>query len=191
MFVDLNPDSDKIIYSHFTCATDTENIRFVFAAVKDTILQHNLKEYNLVWERETKRERDTCSPHTAESTTHLTHLTHTHGNRADTPSLPLGTGSSCSPFSLPVFSSLPECRPPPVDSFIIHSSSNTRAGPLNRCLMTKSIRLLCRWAVGGLYLNETEVRTWRKHSMEAHVTVMKSGRHSRKTSPRITELTGC
>lgn len=49
MFVDLNPDSDKIIYSHFTCATDTENIRFVFAAVKDTILQLNLKEYNLVW----------------------------------------------------------------------------------------------------------------------------------------------
>ena len=48
MFVDLNPDSDKIIYSHFTCATDTENIRFVFADVKDTILQLNLKEYNLV-----------------------------------------------------------------------------------------------------------------------------------------------
>uniref|UniRef100_A0A2I3HWE2 Guanine nucleotide-binding protein subunit alpha n=1 Tax=Nomascus leucogenys TaxID=61853 RepID=A0A2I3HWE2_NOMLE len=48
MFVDLNPDSDKIIYSHFTCATDTENIRFVFAAVKDTIFQLNLKDYNLV-----------------------------------------------------------------------------------------------------------------------------------------------
>ncbi|KAL6427656.1 hypothetical protein ACFW04_008846 [Cataglyphis niger] len=48
MFVELNPDSEKIIYSHFTCATDTENIRFVFAAVKDTILQSNLKEYNLV-----------------------------------------------------------------------------------------------------------------------------------------------
>ncbi|XP_076764427.1 G protein alpha q subunit isoform X3 [Xylocopa sonorina] len=48
MFVDLNPDVEKIIYSHFTCATDTENIRFVFAAVKDTILQSNLKEYNLV-----------------------------------------------------------------------------------------------------------------------------------------------
>lgn len=47
-FVDLNPDSDKTIYSHFTCATDTENIRFVFAAVKDTILQLNLREYNLV-----------------------------------------------------------------------------------------------------------------------------------------------
>lgn len=48
MFVDLNPDTDKIIYSHFTCATDTENIRFVFHAVKDFILQLNLKEYNLV-----------------------------------------------------------------------------------------------------------------------------------------------
>ncbi|KAI0986024.1 hypothetical protein GJ496_010672 [Pomphorhynchus laevis] len=48
MYLDLNPDSDKIVYSHFTCATDTENIRFVFAAVKDTILQLNLKEYNLV-----------------------------------------------------------------------------------------------------------------------------------------------
>ena len=48
MFVDLNPDPDKIVYSHFTCATDTENIRFVFAAVRDTILQYNLKEYNLV-----------------------------------------------------------------------------------------------------------------------------------------------
>lgn len=48
MFVELNPDPQKIIYSHFTCATDTENIRFVFAAVKDTILQLNLAEYNLV-----------------------------------------------------------------------------------------------------------------------------------------------
>nr|BAB79199.1 G protein alpha subunit q class [Halocynthia roretzi] len=47
-FVELNPDADKIVYSHFTCATDTENIRFVFAAVKDTILQCNLREYNLV-----------------------------------------------------------------------------------------------------------------------------------------------
>lgn len=49
MFVELNPDPEKVIYSHITCATDTENIRFVFAAVKDTILQLNLKEYNLVW----------------------------------------------------------------------------------------------------------------------------------------------
>ena len=32
----------------FFFIADTENIRFVFAAVKDTILQLNLKEYNLV-----------------------------------------------------------------------------------------------------------------------------------------------
>ena len=48
MFCELNEDPDKYIYNHFTCATDTENIRFVFAAVKDTILQSNLREYNLV-----------------------------------------------------------------------------------------------------------------------------------------------
>ena len=33
---------------YFVKILDTENIRFVFAAVKDTILQLNLKEYNLV-----------------------------------------------------------------------------------------------------------------------------------------------
>ncbi|XP_012992254.2 guanine nucleotide-binding protein subunit alpha-14 isoform X1 [Esox lucius] len=48
MYQDQNPDKEKTLYSHFTCATDTENIRFVFAAVKDTILRHNLKEFNLV-----------------------------------------------------------------------------------------------------------------------------------------------
>lgn len=48
MFVTLNPDEKKIIYSHFTCATDTNNIRFVFRAVKDHILQGNLEVYNLV-----------------------------------------------------------------------------------------------------------------------------------------------
>uniref|UniRef100_A0A8D0E0E9 Guanine nucleotide-binding protein subunit alpha n=1 Tax=Salvator merianae TaxID=96440 RepID=A0A8D0E0E9_SALMN len=47
LYQDQNPDKEKTIYSHFTCATDTENIRFVFAAVKDTILQLNLKEFNL------------------------------------------------------------------------------------------------------------------------------------------------
>ncbi|XP_018517847.1 guanine nucleotide-binding protein G(q) subunit alpha [Lates calcarifer] len=48
MFVSLNPNEKKIIYSHFTCATDTDNIRFVFRAVKDHILQENLEVYNLV-----------------------------------------------------------------------------------------------------------------------------------------------
>lgn len=46
-FQNQKPGADNM-YAHFTCATDTENIRFVFAAVKDTILQLNLKEYNLV-----------------------------------------------------------------------------------------------------------------------------------------------
>ncbi|XP_034026301.1 guanine nucleotide-binding protein subunit alpha-14 [Thalassophryne amazonica] len=48
MYQDQNPDKEKTLYAHFTCATDTENIRFVFVAVKDTILRHNLKEFNLV-----------------------------------------------------------------------------------------------------------------------------------------------
>ena len=67
MFVDLNPDTEKIIYSHFTCATgnylkimifymlfffcmhptDTENIKLVFCAVKDTIMQGALKEFGM------------------------------------------------------------------------------------------------------------------------------------------------
>ena len=63
MFVDLNPDTEKIIYSHFTCATgeyesllmfvlslfhaDTENIKLVFCAVKDTIMQSALKEFGM------------------------------------------------------------------------------------------------------------------------------------------------
>lgn len=37
-----------MVESRLVYISDTENIRFVFAAVKDTILQHNLKEYNLV-----------------------------------------------------------------------------------------------------------------------------------------------
>ncbi|NXG83318.1 GNA14 protein, partial [Stercorarius parasiticus] len=48
LYQDQNPDKEKTIYSHFTCATDTENIRFVFAAVKDTILQLNLRVFSLV-----------------------------------------------------------------------------------------------------------------------------------------------
>ena len=32
----------RVIYSHFTCATDTRNIKLVFQAVKDTILEQML-----------------------------------------------------------------------------------------------------------------------------------------------------
>lgn len=65
-FLNENPDPDKTCYSHFTTATgmkylfsnskfefnfndfsDTENIKLVFCAVKDTIMQAALKEFNL------------------------------------------------------------------------------------------------------------------------------------------------
>ena len=36
------------IYPHLTCATDTSNIRLVFAAVKDTILQNALKDSGIL-----------------------------------------------------------------------------------------------------------------------------------------------
>lgn len=43
MFMDLNKSPTKMIYSHFTCATDTGNIRHVFDAVSDIIIERNLK----------------------------------------------------------------------------------------------------------------------------------------------------
>jgi len=39
MYEDLNPDPEKSLFSHFTCATDTENICFVFESVKYTIFK--------------------------------------------------------------------------------------------------------------------------------------------------------
>ncbi|CAF0742523.1 unnamed protein product [Brachionus calyciflorus] len=48
IFLDLNPDDCEMIYSHFTCAIDTENIKFPFKAIKDTPHNISLKEYNLV-----------------------------------------------------------------------------------------------------------------------------------------------
>ncbi|XP_065567169.1 G protein alpha q subunit-like [Artemia franciscana] len=47
MYLAQNPDSERTCYAHMTCATDTENIKLVFCAVKDTIMQSALKEYNL------------------------------------------------------------------------------------------------------------------------------------------------
>lgn len=49
-FEDLNRRKDtKEIYTHFTCATDTKNVQFVFDAVTDVIIKHNLKECGLYW----------------------------------------------------------------------------------------------------------------------------------------------
>ena len=47
-FESLNKRRDqKEIYTHFTCATDTSNIQFVFDAVTDVIIKNNLKEIGL------------------------------------------------------------------------------------------------------------------------------------------------
>lgn len=47
-FESLNKRRDqKEIYTHFTCATDTNNIQFVFEAVTDVIIKNNLKDCGL------------------------------------------------------------------------------------------------------------------------------------------------
>jgi len=47
-FVTLNQSDVKQIYTHFTCATDTNQIRFVMAAVNDIIIQGNLRDVGLL-----------------------------------------------------------------------------------------------------------------------------------------------
>ena len=49
LFLSVNPDPDnKRIFSHFTQATDSENIRRVFNDVREHVLEENLKDYNLM-----------------------------------------------------------------------------------------------------------------------------------------------
>ncbi|MCJ1306837.1 guanine nucleotide-binding protein subunit alpha [Agyrium rufum] len=47
-FVSLNQHETKQVYTHFTCATDTTQIRFVMAAVNDIIIQENLRDCGLL-----------------------------------------------------------------------------------------------------------------------------------------------
>lgn len=48
-FENLNQRMDsKEIYTHFTCATDTRNVQFVFDAVTDVIVKDNLKDCGLL-----------------------------------------------------------------------------------------------------------------------------------------------
>lgn len=47
-FLDLNKTKSKPIYTHFTCATDTEQMKFVMAAVNDIIIQNNLRDVGLL-----------------------------------------------------------------------------------------------------------------------------------------------
>ncbi|KAI8832043.1 G-protein alpha subunit-domain-containing protein [Chytridium lagenaria] len=47
-FISLNQSDQKQIYTHFTCATDTSQIKFVMAAVNDIIIQANLRDCGLM-----------------------------------------------------------------------------------------------------------------------------------------------
>jgi len=47
-FESRNKNQDKQIYTHVTCATDTDNISKVFNAVKDIIIRKSLNEAGLV-----------------------------------------------------------------------------------------------------------------------------------------------
>ena len=44
MYINVNQQRSADIYPHFTCATDTENIRFVFEVVRNHILQQHIVE---------------------------------------------------------------------------------------------------------------------------------------------------
>ncbi|KAJ6231793.1 guanine nucleotide-binding protein g(o) subunit alpha [Anaeramoeba flamelloides] len=46
-FLEKIKDKEQKIYTHFTCATDTTNVRFVFDAVKDILLQ-NITEFGFI-----------------------------------------------------------------------------------------------------------------------------------------------
>lgn len=44
-----NKSANKEIYTHITCATDTNNIQFLFDAVTDVIIANNLRGCGLYW----------------------------------------------------------------------------------------------------------------------------------------------
>ncbi|XP_028978088.2 guanine nucleotide binding protein (G protein) alpha v1 [Esox lucius] len=48
VFVSLNATPSKLIYHHFTTATDTSNIQVVFQVVMDTIVKENLEAVSLL-----------------------------------------------------------------------------------------------------------------------------------------------
>ena len=46
--MDRNLNKSKIIYPHFTTATDTSNVKVVMKVVLDTIIRENLEAANLL-----------------------------------------------------------------------------------------------------------------------------------------------
>lgn len=57
-FESLNRNPEKEVYSHFTCATDTSNMEFVFDSVTDVIIKDQLKDVGLYWGPVTFLSRD-------------------------------------------------------------------------------------------------------------------------------------
>jgi len=47
-FLAMNDNPKKLLYTHFTCATDTDNIIVVFKAVKDIVLRQGLQTMGLI-----------------------------------------------------------------------------------------------------------------------------------------------
>lgn len=47
-FISLNSSPTKQVYTHLTCATDTDQVKFVMTAVNDIILQSNLRNVGLI-----------------------------------------------------------------------------------------------------------------------------------------------
>lgn len=47
-FVKLNRNTEKMIYVHVTCATNTDNIRFVFKVVRDIVIRETLARNHLM-----------------------------------------------------------------------------------------------------------------------------------------------
>jgi len=47
-FLTMNENPKKLLYTHLTCATDTDNIVVVFKAVKDIVLRHGLEKMGIM-----------------------------------------------------------------------------------------------------------------------------------------------
>lgn len=47
-FQGMNENPKKLLYTHFTCATDTDNITVVFKAVKDIVLRQGLQSMGIM-----------------------------------------------------------------------------------------------------------------------------------------------
>ncbi|KAG1151564.1 hypothetical protein G6F37_001440 [Rhizopus arrhizus] len=48
LFESLNCSENKQVYTHFTCATETEQVKFVMDAVNDIVIQENLRSNGLI-----------------------------------------------------------------------------------------------------------------------------------------------